>query len=149
MTDLDSSMSLSATVRNSLASFTKVNRDIAMLHYKFRNPLELLLENLVRAYKTGRTKTDFQLFEGFRDPLRQDAVFKAGASNARAWQSAHQYGLAADIVAFNDGKWSWDSVHDWAFLKRSAAQVGLSVPISNDRVHVQSPLWQKVRLIVL
>lgn len=125
------------------------NRDTDLLHYKFRTPLLSLLEALRRAYESGRTQSDFHLFEGFRDPGRQNAVFEAGSSKARAWQSAHQYGLAADIVAVREGKWTWDASEDWRFLKRTAGQFGLSVPIEWDRCHVQSPVWAQVRKVVM
>lgn len=49
------------------------------------------------------------IFEGYRSPERQDLLFnqKTGATDAKAWSSWHQYGLAVDMVFGGPGKWSW------------------------------------------
>lgn len=152
MTDRKTAHILTLQEEDDLATFqfagTEINRSPEMLHYKFRTPLIGLLENLARAYQTGRTKSRFKLFEGFRSPMRQDALFEQGSTKARAWQSAHQYGLAADVVVLDGSTWSWKPEHDWRFLKLEAQRIGLSVPIENDRCHVQSMVWQKLRTIV-
>lgn len=54
-------------------------------------------------------------FETYRSPERQLELYSQGrdtpgrkVTNAKPWQSFHQYGLAVDLV-FKDGKkWSWD-----------------------------------------
>jgi peptidoglycan L-alanyl-D-glutamate endopeptidase CwlK len=48
---------------------------------------------------------DMALLEGYRSPERQDLLASAGASvsNARAFQSYHQFGLAADCAFLRDG----------------------------------------------
>ncbi len=57
----------------------------------------------------------FHPFECWRSPARQDELYSQGrgnagkiVTNARAWASIHQYGLAVDIAAKHDGKWTWD-----------------------------------------
>lgn len=58
---------------------------------------------------------EFRIFEGFRSPTRQNELWALGrtapgkiVTRARGWQSWHQFGLAADIALWKDGKWSWD-----------------------------------------
>ena len=58
----------------------------------------------------------------YRSPEEQDKLFKQRpkVTNAKSWQSVHQYGLAFDIVLLldkdGDGKFteaSWDTRADW------------------------------------
>lgn len=120
---------------------------INSLHPIFIGKAQTLYQALIEAYQAGRTKTLFEPFEGVRSPDRQNQVFAAGTSKARAWQSAHQYGLALDFAArkiTGDARyiWSWDAAHDWTFLKTEAERHGLSVPIIWDKGHVEHPIWR-------
>ena len=56
------------------------------------------------------------LLEGYRSPSRQDELAKAGShvTNARAFQSWHQYGLAADCAFWRDGKLVISEKDPWA-----------------------------------
>ena len=122
----------------SVLSLPTANREIALVHPKTREILIPLLQKLTLDYQTGVTKRLFQLFEGFRDPRRQDYLFKKGTTKARAWQSAHQYGLAVDIVAFEGttdrGFWTWDiSSRDWEYLHTVSRNHGFLTPISWDK----------------
>jgi peptidoglycan L-alanyl-D-glutamate endopeptidase CwlK len=49
---------------------------------------------------------DMAILEGYRSPERQNALAAAGpnVTNARAFQSYHQFGLAADCAFLRDGK---------------------------------------------
>lgn len=49
---------------------------------------------------------DMTLLEGYRSPERQDALARMGShvTNAKAFQSYHQYGLAADCAFVQGGK---------------------------------------------
>lgn len=123
---------------------TRIN-SLEALHPKARIAFSNLAEDLRLAYKTGRTEFGFEPFETFRSPLRQEYVFKQGASKARAWQSAHNYGLAVDFVPFY-GKnrqhgWFWPDNNNacWTFLRNRAHLFGLTVPIAWDLGHVQHP----------
>ena len=58
----------------------------------------------------------------FRTPEQQNAMYAKGRSikgskvtNAKAWQSYHNYGMAVDIVIIyaNGKKASWDVAKDW------------------------------------
>lgn len=95
-----------------------------------------------------------QPFEGYRSPMRQNYLFSLGTkiTKARAWQSAHQYGLAVDFAGLrieNDlivpNSWSWDVNESlWPKLKREAALSGLDIPIQWDRGHVIHPVVTKL-----
>lgn len=123
---------------------TAVNRDIGLLHPKFGRVVANLEKRLRADYEAGRTHTLFKLYEGFRLPDRQAYLKAQGATKAGPWQSAHQFGLAADFVPLSDGKWSWDAGHDWDHLARSAKVFGASVPISWDLAHVQAYEWDEL-----
>lgn len=54
------------------------------------------------------------LVEGYRSPERQAELMREGrATNAGAWQSCHQYGLALDSAPLRDGKLQWDMGDTW------------------------------------
>lgn len=145
-----------------------IYRDISLLHPKFGRAAGLLYQDLVRAYEAGVTKTNFKIFETFRDARRQNDLLKKAVSKAGMYQSAHAYGLAADFVpvltplqaerlANAKGEavfpgWSWDASHDWSFLRERARNYGIDVPIDWDPAHVQHPdfdhilrAWAKIK----
>jgi peptidoglycan L-alanyl-D-glutamate endopeptidase CwlK len=59
---------------------------------------------------------DMAILEGYRSPERQNALALAGSSvtNARAFQSYHQFGLAADCAFLRDGKLVISEKDPWA-----------------------------------
>ncbi len=59
---------------------------------------------------------DMALLEGYRSPERQNQLADAGSSvtNARAFQSYHQFGLAADCAFLRDGKLVISERDPWA-----------------------------------
>ena len=59
---------------------------------------------------------DMAILEGYRSPERQDMLAAAGpsVSNARAFQSYHQFGLAADCAFLRDGKLLISEKDPWA-----------------------------------
>lgn len=94
-----------------------------------------------------RRTTPLLVFETYRDPVEQELVFQEGRSKARAFQSAHQFGLAVDFVPFTDGKWHWPDVNDgvWDTLRVEATKLGLRNTIEWDRPHVEHPAFASVR----
>ncbi|MEH8017543.1 M15 family metallopeptidase [Rheinheimera muenzenbergensis] len=127
-------------------------RDTEMehLHPLFRQKVELLLQDLAKA------KLPFRMFEGFRSPQRQHDLYcqgrtKPGAkvTNADAWSSLHQYGVAADFVLYIDGKWSWDDKGErkawWKKLHQLALQHQLE-PLSWELPHLQLQQMQLAQL---
>ncbi len=89
--------------------------------------------------------TPLRPFETYRDPEMQDLAFRSGTSKARAFESAHQFGLAVDFVPFVDGHWNWRDGQWWEVLDREAAALGLLTPVSWDRPHVEHPAFAGVR----
>jgi hypothetical protein len=96
-----------------------------------------------------RRETRFRLFETFRDPFTQETAFKAGTSKARAFESAHQFGLAADFVPFGTAGWEWPVTDhpEWDDLRVAARSFGLLNGIHWDRPHVEHPAWKSVRAL--
>lgn len=121
------------------------------LHPKVRDSFKLLTTRLHERWETGGTPTLFKPFEGFRTNERQEHLFRVEKSTkARAWQSAHNYGLAVDYVALRDPSavadtWDWSNHHDWATLKEIATAVGLLAPIGWDKPHICHPIWFGVK----
>lgn len=125
-----------------MESVTEINRRLDCLHLKMRDPVELLLKKLRAAYESKLTEHPFELFEGLRSFDRQDHLFSIGASKARAGQSAHNFGLAVDIVPQVNGQWSWHATNDWPLLARLARTVGLRRNIPWDLCHIEYPGWR-------
>lgn len=130
-----------------------------LVHPKALQAFQRLEQELLRGVLAGEVSVWFRPFEGYRPPDRQLAVYNAGKSKARPFQSPHQYGLAVDFVPYIpkenltrdtnfdrvSGSWSWDDKHPWDYLDRVATQCGLSRPISWDRPHIEHPLWARVK----
>jgi peptidoglycan L-alanyl-D-glutamate endopeptidase CwlK len=59
---------------------------------------------------------DMAILEGYRSPERQNALAAAGpgVTNAKAFQSYHQFGLAADCAFLRDGKLVISEKDPWA-----------------------------------
>ena len=73
------------------------------------------------------------VFQGFRSFAEQDYLYAQGrtrrgaiVTNARAGQSAHNFGNAVDIVFLMNGRPSWDNSHPWSLLGEVGEGVGLS-----------------------
>ncbi len=86
-----------------------VNRDMRLLSPWFA---EKVVKALAKCHSMGYP---IEVFEGFRTPDRQDWLYAQGrtrpgavVTKARAWESAHQLGVAVDIASRVAGKWSWD-----------------------------------------
>jgi peptidoglycan L-alanyl-D-glutamate endopeptidase CwlK len=75
-------------------------------------------QRLLLAFKIMKEKHGYEmaLLEGYRSAARQDALAKMGSAvtNARAFQSWHQYGLAADCAFWRDGKLVISEKDPWA-----------------------------------
>lgn len=118
------------------------NRTLSDLHPVMRQPVANLMSALVHE------GLPFRFYEGYRSPERQDELFAKNprVTRARAWESSHQYGLAADFVGRDgNGQWSWDERLPWDRLDAIAASVGLVRPIRWDRPHLEHPAWALVR----
>lgn len=59
------------------------------------------------------------VFEGYRSPERQQWLYDQGRTRdgriityAKPYESFHQYGLAVDIVGYQNKKWDWSIDYD-------------------------------------
>lgn len=127
-----------------MAPIAPIERDTDFIHPAAREKFLLLLGDLERGYRYGETKTQFKIFETFRHPSRQLHAKLNGVSRASLYESAHSLGLAVDFVPMDNGRWSWDMNHDWAYLRARATARGLLNEIEWDRAHVEYPYWQDV-----
>lgn len=119
----------------------RVNRDPKMLHPAFRNRA---LRTVARLNAEG---IPFGIYEGMRGPWRQNHLYASGRTRTgriltpvQAWESLHQFGLAADFVLALEGRWSWDDdgAHApmWDRLEAIGADEGL-VSRPGERPHLQ------------
>jgi peptidoglycan L-alanyl-D-glutamate endopeptidase CwlK len=75
-------------------------------------------QRLLMAFKIMKEKHGYEmaLLEGYRSPARQNLLASMGSNvtNAGAFQSWHQYGLAADCAFLRDGKLVISEKDPWA-----------------------------------
>lgn len=75
-------------------------------------------QRLLLAFKLMKEKYGYEmtLLEGYRSPAQQDMLARLGnqVTNARSWQSWHQFGLAADCAFWRDGKIVISEKDPWA-----------------------------------
>lgn len=120
---------------------TTILRDISVLHPQVRDAVQRTIADL---QAEGH---QFEVFEAFRMPQRQNYLFgqgrgRAGAiiTQAKPWESYHQYGLAVDAVLKVNGKWSWDAsaeyIQAWERLHAIAESYGLET-LRFERPHIQ------------
>ncbi|GAB4062501.1 M15 family metallopeptidase [Uliginosibacterium sediminicola] len=101
------------TTREVLAerpSLVSASRDWKLLNPGFE---QVLLRVFQRMHELGY---DMVLLEGYRSPERQEQLSALGShvTNARAFQSYHQFGLAADCAFVRDGKILISEKDEWA-----------------------------------
>ena len=87
------------------------SRDWQLLNHDFMQRLLLIFR--IMKQKHGY---DMVIIEGYRSPERQNMLANMGAhvTNAAAFQSYHQYGLAADSAFLRDGKLVISEQDPWA-----------------------------------
>lgn len=122
--------------------------DMTLLHPLAARAFNNLEGELRGRYLRGEIPFLFRPFETYRHPSRQAYVKAKGASQADAYKSPHQFGLAVDFVPWDEKKgWHWDVVPLWwSSLKGIARTHGLDAPISWDKAHIEHPLWKRTRL---
>ncbi|WP_417671975.1 D-alanyl-D-alanine carboxypeptidase family protein [Roseibium sp.] len=120
----------------------KRDTDLAHLHPLVRQKVEKIQKELDKA------NIPMRVFEAYRSPERQAFLYAKGrtssgpkVTNAGPWQSYHQYGMAADFVRFENGRWNWnDSTpqqqKEWDRFHDIARAAGLE-PLTWERPHVQ------------
>lgn len=123
---------------------------LAGLDPEFRRRLESLLE------RTSVVMPTLRVYESLRSPRRQEELYARGrttgtpgktVTRARAYQSAHQHGMAVDLVFHNGKAWTWDEPFRgaWDELHRLARAEGLE-PLSFEKPHIQVQgfRWQRL-----
>ncbi|CAN7623949.1 M15 family metallopeptidase [Paraburkholderia terricola] len=104
------------------------SRDWNLLDADFRTRLLLVYKIMHEQYGY-----EMALLEGYRSPERQNRLAQMGGNvtNAAAFQSYHQYGLAADNAFLREGKLVISEKDPWAMrgyqlYGQTAEQVGLT-----------------------
>ena len=87
------------------------SRNWGLMHPDFNQRLLLVFRIMKEKYGY-----EMALLEGYRSPARQDMLAKMGSAvtNAKAFQSWHQYGLAADCAFLRDGRLVISEKDPWA-----------------------------------
>ncbi|MGX9354917.1 M15 family metallopeptidase [Roseobacteraceae bacterium S113] len=109
--------------------------DMGHLHPVFRDRLERVLVRL------AEEELPFRVFEGFRSAERQDYLWTLGRTRpgtrvtwSRPWGTRQHYGLGADLVLFEDGRWSWNDTGDkaalWEQMHAIAREEGLATTVN-------------------
>jgi len=100
-----------AEVAQERPMLVSASRDWAMMNAEYTQRLLTVFRIMKERYGY-----DMAILEGYRSPARQDALAAMGSSvtNARAWQSWHQYGLAADCAFLRNGKLVITEKDPWA-----------------------------------
>ena len=93
--------------------------------------------------------------EGYRSPQRQQMLYdrQDGTTNAQAYQSYHNYGLAFDVVIMENGRPIWDDPDGYETVHAVGRELGfepISSPTGWDRYHLQVPdyEWRDLKAIV-
>lgn len=89
------------------------------------------------------TKQDFMVLDGTRTPSEQEKLVARGVS--KTMDSYHLYGLAVDLVAYVDGKPSWEREY-YAEIARAMKSVikkhNLPIEWGYDKWSWDLPHWQ-------
>lgn len=133
---------VAATGEISAASPDKRFTELSHLHPVVRKGVKAIQKKL------DDENIPMRVFEALRSPQRQQSLYNQGrttpgdrVTNAEAWESYHQYGMAADFVRFENNKWNWNDKTsqqraDWARFHEIARENGLE-PLSWEMPHVQ------------
>jgi len=81
---------------------TERQSSLEYLHEPFRIRVKQMMD------KVQAEGLPFRVFETYRSPARQRYVCAQGHS-AMSLPGPHNFGLAVDIVAYVDGKWTWET----------------------------------------
>ena len=102
---------MTAEVEQERPMIASASRDWSLMHPSY----EQLLLRVFRIMK-DKHGYDMTILEGYRSPQRQNLLAAMGPSvtNAAAFQSWHQYGLAADCAFVRDGKIVISEKDPWA-----------------------------------
>lgn len=98
---------------NIMFDILKPNNNLALLSPFFRTRIENALKDVHQA------GYDLFIFEGYRSPQRSSYLYEQGrtregkiVTNAKAWQSLHNYAVACDLVYKIKNRWTWEGDFD-------------------------------------
>jgi len=128
------------------------SRKIEDLHITLQPMTRSLLEQGQEAIKsTGWT---FFITDGFRSNAEQTKLYSQGrttpgkiVTNARAGQSAHNYGLAVDMAFQKSGKLSYDPslyAKIYPIARKIGFELGADWTGFTDKPHFEHPQWEKI-----
>lgn len=127
-----------------------VNRDLSLAHPRFGCQLWRFVEACELAHSSGQTAHHWRVFELYRHPDRQDYLLRQGTTQCGAWNSAHQYGLAADFAAQTaQGTWYWPEKTAYEELHALAHTHDIAFPVSWDPGHCESRFWPTLKSFLL
>ncbi|MDH5823741.1 M15 family metallopeptidase [Luteimonas sp. RD2P54] len=98
------------------AEVRRVKPEIVTADRKWDRLSPDLQQRVLAIYRVMRDQYGIEmvLVEGYRSPERQAELMRGGrATNAGAWSSCHQYGLALDSAPMRRGKLQWDMGDAW------------------------------------
>jgi len=89
------------------------------------------------------TEQDFMVFDGLRTQREQQKLVRAGKS--KTMNSYHLYGLAVDLVAYVDGKPTWEEQYYSDIeiaMKQVIKKYNLPIEWGFDKWQWDMPHWQ-------
>jgi len=113
------------------------------------DPIVDSLFNQLKINVKSEIGIDLEIVEGRRSPERQQELFEQGrttpgniVTNAKAWESWHQYGLAFDVAPVDPttGRWPWWEAPNqiWSQIGFIGQNLGLTWGASfGDRPHFE------------
>lgn len=121
-----------------------MNRDLSALRPEFRSKVELWAQYM------KSSGLDYLITCTLRSGAEQEALYAKGrtapgavVTNARAGQSAHQYGLAFDFVIMDSGKPDWGGNSPaWDRAIDFGEASGLQSLRPMESAHLQDPNWK-------
>jgi hypothetical protein len=99
----------------------KVDRDLENVDPVLREKVTAMIE------EAQRQGLDVSVYEGYRDPARQDDLYKQGKTKLQGTDGLNTQGFAADVTFHDsDGKRTWDAPKsDWERLGKIGKEHGL------------------------
>ena len=129
-----------------------MSRDLNLLHSAFRPKVDAFIAAVQAA------GIDMLVTCGWRSNDEQTALYAQGrtapghiVTNAKAGQSAHNYGLAVDVVPLINGKCCWDDKDPtWqqiGAIGQSCGMVWYGAPgaVLPETPHFQMPDWENFK----
>ena len=128
---------------------------LAMVHPALSTRIQALLDTLTQH------GLQVEVVQGLRTFAEQDGLFAQGRSRpgpivtrARGGQSNHNYGLAVDLVPFNDGQPNWNApLGVWTTIGTEAEKLGMEWGGDwkkfVDKPHVQLPGMSSAECLAL